>query len=76
MDNLRILRGVWVGAMTRFVLSKKEPLRAKQEAFLSAVRNNCPALDSGEDGLKVLALAKSIVLSAAKHRIINTGASL
>jgi predicted dehydrogenase len=72
-ENLRVLRGVREGKMVRHVVAKKEPLRAEQEAFLAAVRDDTPVPVSGEDGLKALELAKIIVRSGTEHRIIETG---
>ena len=71
-ENLRVLRGVREGKMIRHVIAKKEPLRAEQEAFLEAVREDKPVPVSGEDGLRALELAKTIVQAGSEHRIINT----
>ena len=62
-EAMRVLRGVREGQMTRFVVTKKEPLRAEQEAFIDAVLNDKPSPVSGEDGLKALELAKAVVRS-------------
>ncbi len=71
-DNLRVLRGVREGEMVRHIIAKKEPLRSEQEAFLTAIENDTPVPVSGEDGLRALELAKTIVRSGTEHRIINT----
>ncbi len=71
-DNLRVLRGVREGQMVRHIIAKKEPLRSEQEAFLDAVENDKPVAVSGEDGLRALELAKTIVKSGTDHRIIST----
>lgn len=71
-ENLRVLRGVREGKMVRHVVAKKEPLRAEQEAFLESVRDDTPVPVSGEDGLRALELAKTIVQSGTEHRIIDT----
>jgi len=71
-ENLRVLRGVREGKMVRHVIAKKEPLRAEQEAFLDAVRNDTLVPVTGEDGLRALELAKTIVTSGTEHRIIET----
>ena len=71
-DNLRVLRGVSEGQMVRHIIAKKEPLRSEQEAFLDAVENDAPVAVSGEDGLRALELAKTIVESGTEHRIIET----
>ena len=70
-DSLRMLRGVSEGQMTRYVLAKKEPLRAEQEAFLAAVRGEAPVAVSGEDGLRALQLAQLLITSGAEHRPLN-----
>lgn len=71
-DNLRVLRGVREGQMVRHIIAKKEPLRSEQEAFLTAIENDTAMPVSGEDGLRALELAKTIVKSGTEHRIINT----
>jgi predicted dehydrogenase len=58
--------------MVRHIIAKKEPLRSEQEAFLDAVENDKPVPVSGEDGLRALELAKTIVKSGTDHRIIST----
>lgn len=70
-DNLRVLRGVREGKMIRHTIAKREPLRSEQEAFINAVVNDGPVPITGEDGLKALALAKTIVQSGTEHRIIQ-----
>jgi predicted dehydrogenase len=70
-ETMRILRGVREGQMTRFVVQKKEPLRAEQEAFLDSVANDTPVMISGEDGLRALELAKALVSSGANHQSLS-----
>lgn len=70
-DNLRVLRGVREGQMVRHIISKKEPLRSEQEAFLAAIENDTPVPVSGEDGLRALELAKTIVYSGTEHQIVT-----
>lgn len=70
-ENLRVLRGVREGKMVRHVVAKKEPLRSEQEAFIKAVMEDLPVPITGEDGLKALELAKTIVQSGTEHRIIS-----
>lgn len=71
-EHLRHLRGVREGKMVRHVIAKKEPLRAEQEAFIHSVINNSPVPVTGEDGLRALELAKTIVLSGTEHQIKET----
>jgi predicted dehydrogenase len=72
-ETLRVLRGVSEGRMIRHVITKKEPLRAEQEAFLSAVRGEAPVAVTGTDGLKALELAQAVVTSGLEHRAISCG---
>jgi len=69
-ENMRMLRGVSEGQMTRYVVDKKEPLRAEQEAFLAAVRGEAPVAVSGADALRALELAQAVVASGEEHRVI------
>ena len=64
----RDLRGVSEGRMIRFVVPKMEPLRAEIESFLAAVRGEAPVPVSGEDGLRALHLAQSVVASGLENR--------
>jgi predicted dehydrogenase len=66
-EGLRMLRGVGEGQMTRYVVAKKEPLRAEQEAFLAAVRGEAPVAVSGADGLRALELAQAVIASGEQH---------
>ncbi len=68
-DALRILRGVSEGRMVRYVVQKKEPLRAELEAFVAAVKNDTPAPVSGEDGLQALILAQALVKSGQAQTV-------
>jgi UDP-N-acetylglucosamine 3-dehydrogenase len=69
-DTLRVLRGVSEGRMIRHMVAKKEPLRAEQDAFLAAVRDEIPIPVTGEDGLKVLTLAHAVIRSGMEHNAI------
>jgi predicted dehydrogenase len=69
-DTLRVLRGVSEGQMIRYMIPKKEPLRAEQEAFLAAVRDGSPVPVSGQDGLTALELAQAVVTSGSEHRMV------
>lgn len=70
-ENLRVLRGVREGKMIRHTVAKKEPLRSEQEAFINAIMNDLPVPITGEDGLKALTLAKTIVQSGSEVHIIT-----
>ena len=67
-DTLTIMRGVTMGQMIRYVIPKKEPLRAELEAFIAAVKGETPVPVTGEDGLKALSLALAVVQSGQENR--------
>jgi predicted dehydrogenase len=71
-DTLRVLRGVSEGKMVRYVIDKREPLRAEHEAFLAAVRGEAPIAVSGEDALRALELAHAVVNSGVEHKLVMT----
>ena len=73
-ETLRVLRGVSEGRMIRHVVTKKEPLRAEQEAFLAAVAGEAPEAVTGLDGLRALTLAQAVVKSGEEHRALTMGA--
>lgn len=72
-ETLRVLRGVSEGRMIRHVVTKKEPLRAEQEAFLAAVAGEAPEAVTGMDGLHALELAQAVVKSGEEHRALSVG---
>jgi UDP-N-acetylglucosamine 3-dehydrogenase len=72
--TLSILRGVSEGPMTRFALSKKEPLRAEQEAFLAAVRGDRSRVVDGADAQAALALALAMIESSQAHQVMQVSA--
>lgn len=69
-EALETIRGVTEGRMIRHVVPKKEPLRAELEAFLAAVRKEAPVPVTGQDGLRALELARSLVDSASQNDVL------
>ena len=69
-DNLKVLRGVSEGQMVRYTITKKEPLRSEQEAFLAAVRGEIPVAVSGEEGLRALEIVQAIIESSKLNQPI------
>lgn len=67
--TMAVLRGVTEGAMTRFAIRKKEPLRAEVEAFISGVRGDASRTVKGSDGMAALALALSMIESTKSHQV-------
>ncbi len=70
-ETLKVLRGVSEGQMTRYVVAKKEPLRAELQAFLASVRGDSAVPVTGQDGLTALKLAHAIVTSGMEHRVVE-----
>lgn len=69
-EPLQMLRGVSEGQMIRYVVAKREPLRAELEAFLSAVRGEVAVAVTGQDGVNALTLAQAVVSSGREQRVI------
>ncbi len=70
-DSLGILKGVGEGNMLKLTVARKEPLRAELEAFVRAVeRDEAPPV-SGEEGMRVLALALELLESSQGHRVLG-----
>lgn len=69
-ETLRVLRGVSEGRMIRYVVHKKEPLRAEVEAFIAALEGKSSVPVTGQDGLKALAIASACVKSGINHAVV------
>lgn len=69
---ISLLRGVSEGPMIKFALSKKEPLRAELEAFISRVQGNNSHYVNGCDAMTALSLAKSLIESARSNQVKET----
>lgn len=70
-ETIRTLRGVSEGQMTRYVVAKKEPLRAELEHFIAAVRQETSVMVTGLDGLKALALAQALVTAGVNYQVVE-----
>lgn len=70
-ETFQILRGVSEGKVIKYSFSKKEPLRAEQEAFLTAIREDQVIPVSGEDGLQALIMAKKMIESGTIHQSVT-----
>ncbi|MDD5466619.1 MAG: Gfo/Idh/MocA family oxidoreductase [Anaerolineales bacterium] len=70
-ETLQIFKGVREGEMIRFVVNRKEPLRAEQEAFLAAVGGEIQNPVPGEDGLIALRLAQAMINSSELHQAVR-----
>ncbi|MEP6811492.1 MAG: Gfo/Idh/MocA family oxidoreductase [Actinomycetota bacterium] len=56
-ETIAIFEGVTEGNVTRFAISRTEPLRAQLDAFVSAVRGDAPVVVTGDDGVRAVRLA-------------------
>ena len=69
---LEMLRGgVDEGAMTRFSIPKREPLRQELEAFLRAVAGDPLGAVTGHDGLRALSIALALIESGNSHQVVE-----
>ncbi len=68
-STMDVLRGVSEGAMTRFAIKKKEPLRSEVEAFVAAVGGDTSRVVKGSDGMAALGLALSMIESTQTHQV-------
>ncbi len=73
-NHLSLLKGVSEGRMIRYPIRRYEPLHAELEAFADAVIHNRRVPVSGEDGLRALQLALSLVDSGKTHRQVDVTA--
>lgn len=70
---ISVLRGVSEGAMIRYAIPKREPLKNQLDAFLAAVRGQVPNPVSAEDGSMALRLALALIESGRDGRVVKMG---
>jgi UDP-N-acetylglucosamine 3-dehydrogenase len=70
-DAMALFRGVEEGNMLKIRVSKVEPLEVELRAFVEAVSARTAPMVSGLDGLRTVALANLLLLSAREGRAIN-----
>jgi UDP-N-acetylglucosamine 3-dehydrogenase len=70
-DAMALFRGVEEGNMLKIRVSKVEPLEAELRAFVEAVTRGIPPLVTGLDGLRAVALARLLLLSAQEKTAID-----
>lgn len=68
------LRGVSEGDMTRYALSRREPLLAELEAFVDLVEGKPSAIVTLAEGVDIVRCAEAVLQSAATHQTIEIGA--
>jgi UDP-N-acetylglucosamine 3-dehydrogenase len=72
-ETIAIFEGVTEGNVTRYAISRVEPLRAQLEAFVSAVRGEAEVAVTGEAGLRAVKLALAAAESGSTGRLIELG---
>ena len=70
-EQLSMLRGVSEGAMVKYALQRREPLRNELEAFLAATGGNTSAVVSGEDGKEALRMALALIESGHRGEAVQ-----
>ena len=69
--TLQAFKGVSEGSMTRYAISRYEPLKAELQEFLKAVQNGLTVPVSGEDGLDALKISLALVESGQTHQAVG-----
>jgi len=69
--TLQAFKGVSEGSMTRYAISRYEPLKAELQEFLKAVQNGSTVPVSGEDGLDALKISLALVESGQTHQAVG-----
>jgi len=70
-EALQAFRGVSVGEVVKFKITKQEPLRLEWESFVQSVADS-GQVRNVDDGVAALDLAEALLLSATEHRVVNT----
>ena len=71
-ELVQAFRGVSEGDMTRFALSKREPLVVEHERFRDAVLGKDADIVTLEQGLRTVEVAAAILEAAATGRVVST----
>src|SRR5690606_2394324 len=72
-DSVAAFRGVSEGDVTRFAISKREPLLVEQETFRDAVLGQQTDVVTMAEGLRTLAVAEAILRSAQAGEPVALG---
>lgn len=70
-ESMASFRGVTEGNVTRFAITKKEPLKAEHEAFRDAILGKSRNIVTLEEGLATLKVAEAVLASAKEGLLIN-----
>ncbi|MBK0417675.1 Gfo/Idh/MocA family oxidoreductase [Leucobacter sp. CSA1] len=72
-DAVTAFRGVSEGAVTRFALEKREPLRSEHEAFRDRILGRPSEAVTLREGLEVLRVCEASIESARSGRTVHLG---
>lgn len=72
-DQVSNFRGVSEGEMTRFAITKREPLAVEHENFRDAIVGKSSEIVTMEEALNTMKVVDSVLASAAEGRLINLG---
>ncbi|WP_308468863.1 Gfo/Idh/MocA family oxidoreductase [Rathayibacter soli] len=70
-DSVAAFRGVSEGSMTRFALTKREPLRLEHEAFRDAILGIRNDIVTMREGLETVRVAEAVLQSAAQSAAVK-----
>jgi UDP-N-acetylglucosamine 3-dehydrogenase len=74
-EAIRAFRGVSEGDMTRFAISKREPLLVEHERFRDAMLGRCAQIVTLREGLRTVEVAAAVLESAATGETVRTPTS-
>lgn len=72
-DEMANFRGVQVGDVTQYAISRPEPLRLEHEAFRDSLLGRGADIVTFDQGLRVVAVAEAILASAREGRTVRVG---
>ena len=70
-DEMSAFRGVQLGDVVKYAISRPEPLRLEHEAFRDAVLGRGADIVALEQGLRVVEVAEAILASAREGRTVD-----
>ena len=73
-DEMAAFRGVQLGDVVRYAISRPEPLRVEHETFRDAVLGREADIVTLDQGVQVVEVAEAILASAREGRTVNLSA--
>ena len=70
-DQIAAFRGVSEGTMTRYALTKREPIAVEQEHFRDAIWGVGDEHVTMNDGLAALRVVEAILKSASSNEVVH-----